>query len=155
MGSLSQDVRYSIRMLLKQPLFTAAAVITLALGIGATAAVFSVLDAVVLRPLPFTAPDEVVNLHPARNGAPIATASPSRRMNDSAGMRAMSIKSFGRASRIAMKGTSVWPPAMILASSLAASSAQTSSRLAGRTYSNSAGFIVAARSGTDGAIFRG
>src|SRR3974390_996652 len=74
--------------------------------------------------------------------APITTASPSLRTNASSPMRAMSISRFGRASRIAISGTRVWPPAMRRASSPPAQSmAQASLRSAGREYSNAAGFI--------------
>src|SRR5262245_53226239 len=57
-----QDLRYGVRMLLKQRRFTAVAIITLALGIGATTAIFSVVDAVLLRPLPFSEAERLVYL---------------------------------------------------------------------------------------------
>jgi len=57
-----QDIRFGVRMLLKQRRFTALAIITLALGIGATTAIFSVVDAVLLRPLPFPEAERLVYL---------------------------------------------------------------------------------------------
>ena len=62
MDNLLQDVRYGIRTLLRQPGFAATAFLTLALGIGATTAIFSVVNAVVLRPMPFDEPERVVSL---------------------------------------------------------------------------------------------
>ena len=63
MAHVARDVRYAIRQLLRAPAFTAVALLTLALGIGATTAVFSFVDGVLLRPLPYPDPDALVRVH--------------------------------------------------------------------------------------------
>src|SRR5262245_17253278 len=61
-GDLARDVRYGLRTMVARPVFTAVAVLSLALGIGANTAIFSLLDAVLLRPMPVFQPEQVVSV---------------------------------------------------------------------------------------------
>src|SRR5713101_3709919 len=80
METLIKDIRYGIRSLLARPGFTAIAVLTLALGIGACTAIFSVVDGVLLRPLPYPDAERIVQLREVNSsGTQIAFAEPNFR----------------------------------------------------------------------------
>ncbi len=77
MESLLKDIRYGFRGLLKRPGFTVIALVALALGIGANTAIFSLVNAVIIRPLPFPEPDRLVWMYGnIRNGGNRASVSP-------------------------------------------------------------------------------
>ena len=76
---LMQDVRYAVRGLVRRPGFTTIAILTLAVGIGANTAIFSAVDALMFRPLPFRDPAQLMNVSaeaPAQNGHPARTGLP-------------------------------------------------------------------------------
>src|SRR6267154_1320724 len=99
---LLQDMRYALRMLAKNPAFTTVAIIALALGIGANSAIFSVVDAVLLRPLPFKHPEQLAMVweNAAHLGFPKNTPSPAnfldwqKQAQSFTGMAAMVERSF-------------------------------------------------------------
>ena len=74
-GTTLSDVRFALRGFARQPAFTAAVLLTLALGIGANTAIFTVVRGVLLRPLPYPAPERLVRVHP------VATADGTRRVS--------------------------------------------------------------------------
>ncbi len=76
METIIKDIRYGVRSLLKRPGFTAVAVFTLALGIGANSAIFSVLNAVLLRPLPYVDPDRIVHIEETEGQVGIGVSPP-------------------------------------------------------------------------------
>jgi len=120
MDALLADVRYALRLFRKSPLFTFVAVSTLALGIGANTAIFSIVDAVVIRALPYADPDRVIVLWEDNTRAGFAKNTPApanfndwRRMNrtfvDMASTRGASATLTGDGSPEQIQGRSVTP----------------------------------------------
>jgi len=69
MRSLVQDIRYALRMMVKAPALTAVLIITLAIGIGASTTIFSVVNSILLKPMPFHEPDRIVRTYTEFHGA--------------------------------------------------------------------------------------
>src|SRR5688500_6241927 len=75
MQTVIQDLRYGVRMLVKKPGFTLIAIITLGLGIGANTAIFSLVNTVMLRPLPVDAAERIIEVTPSGKGQSIGAFS--------------------------------------------------------------------------------
>jgi len=101
LASAMQDLRYALRALRRAPVFATVAVLTVAIGIGATTAVFSVVNATLLRPLPYTDQDRVLDVSNAWNGTPRASLSPAEyfdyRRTEGAEFTAFGVYAFGAA----------------------------------------------------------
>jgi predicted permease len=82
MGTLGQDVRYGVRLLLRQRGSTMVAIVTLGLGIGVSTAIFSVIDATMLRPLPYPHPEQLVTVGPQERRPDGRVGSPTASMED-------------------------------------------------------------------------
>jgi putative ABC transport system permease protein len=85
MDSLIKDIRFGMRSLLKRPAFTAIAVLTLALGIGANSAIFSVINAVLLRPLPYDEPSRLISFRSNQSAPDLADVESQTKMFSSLG----------------------------------------------------------------------
>src|SRR5947209_3332331 len=120
MITIWRDVKYGVRALLKQPGFTAVAVFVTALGIGANTAIFSVVNAVLLRPLPYREPQRLVLLHEnlPRLGWSLLNVSPAeyldykeqnRSLSDIAAFESVSLNLTGQGEPVRVEASRVSP----------------------------------------------
>src|SRR5580704_3684659 len=109
MGTFWQDVKYAARMLLKNPGFTIVGIVTLALGIGANTAIFSIINSVLLRPLPFAQPGQLVQLwetEGAPGNYPLTGPDYLDWQSQNQSMEATSLFSWGRGMNASAPGSS-------------------------------------------------